>query len=80
MPSATGATSAAQRFSILADLGIFPQDSAQPQPAASAGAAGAGGAGTATATAEGLQDGAGNGQYSMMVRGVRREIDRYRDR
>lgn len=73
MPSATAATSAAQRFSILADLGIFPQDSAQPQPTASAGATGAGGAGTAAA--ETLHDGTGNGQYSVMVRGAQREID-----
>lgn len=71
MPSTTQATSAAQRFSILADLGIFPQDSAQQSTAS--GGAGGGAAGAAgTAAAEALQDGTGNGQYTMMVRGGRK--------
>lgn len=65
--SATPATSAAQRFSILADLGIFPQDSsAQP------GGGGGGGAGharmsaAATPGTEGGGDEASDSQYSMV--------------
>lgn len=74
--SAAPATSAAQRFSILADLGIFPQDSA---PSAASGA-GAGTGAAGAAGAETLQDGAGNGQYTMMVRGREGGRERCKER